>query len=266
MAACGGNGEGAESIEAEFEVPMEVLTEERVSGKLIADDQVGQNPLEKKIIKTSGLTYRVENTKDEYLRIGELLKKYDAYIGSESENKGYDRINYNLNIKVSPQYFDVLISELTKDKKLDNKWMNTDDVSERYYDLEARIENKKKLEIRYQEILKQASKVSDILEVERNLNQVRSEIESLQGQFKFLNHQINYSSIDISFYELIPYEYDQEQRPGFGTRILNALSGGWNGFLSFTVFAVTLWPFALLTFLLILFIRRMRRRNKKDDL
>ena len=120
--------------------------------------------------------------------------------------------------------------------------MNTDDVTERYYDLQSRITNKKKLEERYQEILKKANSVRDILEVERNLNQVRTEIESLQGQFKLLSHRVNFSTVDVSFYELVPYELDQEPRPGFGTRLLNSISAGWQGFLTFMVYVLALWP------------------------
>ena len=204
----------------------------------------------------------MESTKDEYKRITGMLEKYEAYIGSENENKGYDRINYNINIKVPPQHFDALIGEVTKSKKPDNRWVNSDDVTERYYDLQSRIDNKKKLEVRYQEILKQANKISDILEVERNLNQVRSEIESLQGQFKLLNHQVNYSTLDISFYELVPYELDQEQRPGFGTRLINSISAGWQGFLTFLVYVLALWPFGLIAVGVVWMVKKVRARKK----
>ena len=265
MAACGGNG-GSSSTMADMEAaPMMEMSESDAGTSSVrkVSNQSQQDPeIDKKVIKTGGLSYRVESTKEEYQRISKLLDQYDAYISSENENKGYDRINYNVSIKVPPQNFDVLIKEVTDGKKLDNRWVNTDDVTSRYYDLQSRIENKKKLEERYQEILKKADKISDILEVERNLNQVRSEIESLQGQFKLLNHQINYSTLDISFYELVPYELDQEQRPGFGTRLLNAMSAGWQGFQTFIVYLLALWPFGLLAFGVVWLVRKIRARKK----
>lgn len=267
MAACGGNG-GSSSTSEEMVAPMMDMAEADASSSSLR--KVSNQPnqpdpeIEKKVIKTGGLSYRVESTKEEYQRISKLIKQFDAYISSENENKGYDRINYNVSIKVPPQNFDALIGEVTKDKKLDNRWVNTDDVTNRYYDLQSRIENKKKLEDRYQEILKQANKISDILEVERNLNQVRSEIESLQGQFKLLNHQINYSTLDISFYELVPYELDQEQRPGFGTRLINSITAGWQGFLTFFVYVLALWPFGLLTLGIIWVVKKIRARKKSE--
>lgn len=273
MAACGGNGSSISTSEEMVAPMMDVVPEEDFLGEsketwrpqnssTSKSSNQSDPEIEKKVIKTGGLSYRVESTKEEYQHISKLLDQYDAYISSENENKGYDRINYNVSIKVPPQNFDVLIKEVTDGKKLDNRWVNTDDVTSRYYDLQSRIENKKKLEEQYQEILKKADKISDILEVERNLNQVRSEIESLQGQFKLLNHQINYSTLDISFYELVPYELDQEQRPGFGTRLLNAMSAGWQGFQTFLVYLLALWPFGLLALGVVWVVKKVRARKK----
>ena len=267
MAACGGN-DGSNSVMADMEAAplMEMSESDAGSSGLrkVSDQSQNDSEIEKKVIKTGGLSYRVENTKDEYQRLSGLLNQYEAYISSENENKGYDRINYNVSIKVPPQNFDALIKAVTESKKLDNRWVNTDDVTNQYYDLQSRIENKKKLEERYQEILKQANKISDILEVERNLNQVRTEIESLQGQFKLLNHQVNYSTLDISFYEIVPYELEQEQRPGFGTRVLNSLSAGWQGFQTFLVYLLALWPFGLLGLGVVWVVRKVRNRKKSE--
>lgn len=264
-AACGGGS--SDSSSANYE-PAPMIAEDAVAEssftQKVSNAPLQQDPeFQKKVIKTGGLSYKVESTKEEYVRINSLLEKYEAYISSENENKGYDRINYNVSIKVPPLHFDPLINELTKDKKVDNRWVSTDDVTERYYDLQSRIANKKKLEERYQEILKKADNIRDILEVEKNLNQVRSEIESLQGQFKLLSHRINFSTIDVSFYELVPYELNQEPRPGFGTRLINSITAGWQGFLTFLVYLLALWPFGLVALGVVWLVRRIR--SKKSD-
>ena len=271
MAACGG-GATSDSVSADaYEaVPMmETADEADMSSSTLrkVSNVASQTPqeIEKKVIKTGGLSYSVESTKDEYNRLTNLLKQYNAYIASENENKGYDRINYNMSVKVPPQHFDALIADVTKDRKLENRWVSTDDVTDRYYDLQSRIANKKKLEERYQEILKKAVTVKDILEVERNLNQVRGEIESLQGQFKLLSHKIAYSTLDLSFYELIPYELNQEQRPGFGTRLANSISAGWQGFLTFLVYILALWPFGVVALGVVWIVKKVRAKRKAKE-
>jgi hypothetical protein len=135
----------------------------------------------------------------------------------------------------------------------------------RYYDLTTRITNKKALESRYVELLKQASEIKDILDIERNLNQVRTEIEQLQGQFNYLSKQVNFSTINLSFYELLPYVYDGSQRKGFGARLLSSLNNGWQGFLSFLVGLTAIWPFILLTVVGIYMFRKLRKGWKKKS-
>lgn len=270
-AACGGEGEYSSNEEILMDDAFEMVEEEDFLGKRNASwtpqnssaNRKNQKSFEQKIIKTGNLSYKVAEAKAEYDRILKMLPSFNAYLASENQNKGYDRINYNLSIKVPPQHFDSLMMQLAKGKRVDNKWVNSDDVTDRFYDLQSRIDNKMKLEERYQEILAKANSVKDILEVERSLNQVRSEIESLEGQFKLLNHQISYSSLDLSFYEILPYTIDEEQRPGFIARITNALSGGWQGFLSFLVLSVRLWPFIILLIVGVIVVRKIRARRRE---
>jgi len=265
VAGCGDNSLSSNKS-SDFEDLIEVPTTMQRAAKTIDEQEQGDvQQIEKKRIKRAGLTYQVDQVNDERQLINELLKKSEAYIASESENKSYDRINYSLTIKVPPQYFDQLIDELAANKSVENKWINTDDVTDRYYDLQSRIENKKQLEIRYQTILNQANNVRDILEVERNLNQVRGEIESLQGQFKLLNHQISYSTIDLNFYEVVPYELNQNPRPGLGTRMINSITSGWQMFVTFFVYLLALWPFAILGVLIIFLIRKLSVRRKSKN-
>src|SRR5262249_6986067 len=63
------------------------------------------------------------------------------------------------------------------------------DVTEEYLDLEARIRAKQALEAQFLEIMKQAHKVSDALEVQNQLSEVRTEIERLEGRRRFLENQ-----------------------------------------------------------------------------
>jgi hypothetical protein len=262
-AACGGGNETSEPIYSEETVSFGMM-EEQTPLRKMDPSQSNRSEIQQKIVKTGNLSYRVDETNAEYDQVLEMLPSFDAYLASESQNKGYDRVNYNLSIKVPPQNFDSLINQLMSGKRVDSKWVNSDDVTDQFYDLQSRIDNKKNLEERYQEILTKANSVKDILEVERSLNQVRSEIESMEGQFKLLNHRISYSTLDLSFYEILPYTIDEEQRPGFLARISNALSGGWQGFLSFLVLAVRLWPFIILSLGFLFLIKKIRARRKSS--
>ncbi|MTI33095.1 DUF4349 domain-containing protein [Xanthovirga aplysinae] len=218
----------------------------------------------KKVIKTGGIHFQSENIEEDYKKIRELLPQYNSYIENENQSKSSQRINYNLTIRVPASVYDSLYSSLsTLPFRLDSKYSNIEDVTERYYDLKTRIKNKKELEKRYLELLKKASSIKDILEIEKNLNQVRIDIERLEGQFRYLSKQVNFSTINLSFYEILPYVYDSAKRKGFGARILSALDKGWQGFLSFLITLTTLWPFVILFIGGIYLIRKLGVRWKR---
>ncbi|MEM9340891.1 MAG: DUF4349 domain-containing protein, partial [Bacteroidota bacterium] len=217
--ACGGGNSSSNTASPAMDKMAGVeLDESEALTRQSSQVNLQEQEYQKKVIKTGNVNYRAENAQEEYDRVVQILPSFNAYISSEDQNESYDRINYNLTVKVPPQNFDSLFATLIKERKIDSKYVNIDDVTAQYYDLRSRIENKKKLEARYQDILKKATKIKDILEIEQNLNQVRTEIESLEGQLKLLSYRINFSTIDIRFYEILPYTVDEEPRPGFGAR------------------------------------------------
>ena len=72
------------------------------------------------------------------------------------------------------------------------------DVTEEFIDLEARIKTQKALESQFLEIMKQAHKVVDALEVQRQVAEVRTEIEKLEGRKRFLENRASLSTISVS--------------------------------------------------------------------
>jgi len=217
----------------------------------------------KKVIKTGGIEFQSENVEEDYKKINSLLPRYKAYIENENQSKSSNRINYSLTVRVPATFYDSLYTGLSSfGIRMDHRYSNASDVTEQYYDLKTRIKNKEALEKRYLDLLEKTTTIKDILEVERSLNEVRTDIERLQGQFNYLSQQVSFSSISLSFYEVLPYAYDPTQRKGFGARILSALDSGWQGFLSFLVVLTRLWPFLLLIAGGIYLFRSIRRRRK----
>lgn len=260
LACDNGNKEMYGDLDVEFEDIMDIpVTQQPAQSLEIVAEQVT-----KKVVKTGGIEFQSENIEEDYKTIRELLPKFNAYIENENQTKSGQRINYNLTIRVPSNVYDTLYGSLSKIAfRLDNKYSNIEDVTEQYYDLKTRIKNKKALEQRYIQLLNKATDVKDILEIEKNLNQVRTEIERFESQFNYLSKQVNFSTINLSFYEVLPYVYDSSQRKGFGARILSALDNGWQGFLSFIVGLTTLWPFIVLIIGGIFLFRRIKRTWKR---
>ncbi len=68
--------------------------------------------------------------------------------------------------------------------------------------MQARLDNSRRMETQLQELLKRDNgKVSELLQVERELGRVRGEIEQMQGQLKLYDFQVQYATVTISVAE-----------------------------------------------------------------
>lgn len=101
----------------------------------------------------------------------------------------------SLVVKVPAKNFESFLADSEKIGEVDSKSVTADDVTESYYDLKGRIENKIILRDRFRAYLEKANSMDDILAVERQLNDVTTEIEQLEGSFLGLSRDIDYSTV-----------------------------------------------------------------------
>lgn len=78
---------------------------------------------------------------------------------------------------------------------------NAADVTEQAIDLQARLENLRAEEVRLRDFLKRTAKVSELLEVERELSRVRGEIESMDAQLTYLKRQAARATLTVMLTE-----------------------------------------------------------------
>ncbi len=216
---------------------------------------------ERKLIKNGDLSFETADIKKTKAAIDAISKELNAYVSSENQNNYDSELRYNQTIRVAADKFDLLIQKIEAEAgEVKSKNINTQDVTEEFIDVEARLKTKKELEARYREILKQAKTVEDILSIESQIGSVRSEIESMEGRLKYLTSQVSYSTLNLSYYERIGTDF------GFGSKFGKALGSGWEIFLIFLIALINIWPFFILIALAIwLTMRVNKHRRKKTD-
>jgi len=208
-----------------------------------------------KIIKNGRLQFEVSSLNKVKTQIDTLIGKYSSYYEEEQYQSHYNRISYHLIIRIPNSKFDSLIVELEQGiGKLVSKNVNAQDVTEEYVDLKIRLDNNLAYLQQYQSILKKATTIKDVLEVQERIRRIEEEIESKKGRLKYLDANVKYSTIHLEISELINQELSSQ--PNFLRRIDNAFTNGIHSFLDFLVFLVNLWPFLLL--LLIIWLLRKR--------
>jgi hypothetical protein len=216
--------------------------------------------IDRKLIKNGSLEISVEDVELVKSEIKTLCKSYDGYLSSETQSSFPQRIQYDQVIRVPAAKFDELVKKLEAlATEVDNKNIETIDVTDEFIDKEARIKTKKELEERYLEILKKANAVSDMLAIESQLNEVRADIEAMEGRLQYLNNQVSYSALNLTFYKPLITDY------GFTSKLLTSAREGWNLLLSFIIGLLRFWPFiVMLVVISFLFFRR--RKMKKQPL
>ncbi|MCX5677077.1 MAG: DUF4349 domain-containing protein [Planctomycetota bacterium] len=102
-------------------------------------------------------------------------------------------------IRVPAARFDEAVAGLGDIGTVTDKEVKAQDVTEECEDLAIRLKSAKALLERLLTLLAKADNVKDAIEVEREVNRVRTEIEKLEGQINRLSTQIAYATLSVRF-------------------------------------------------------------------
>lgn len=156
----------------------------------------------RKIIRNADLTIETSATHEAQRKITSIAEAKNGFVIDTSEEKGGFAAASNktvqMTIRVPAEQFEQALSEIRAvANRVTTEKISGEDVTEKFVDLEARLRTKKALETQFFEILKQARTVTETLEIQQKLGDVRSEIEQLQGQLRLLQNQASLSTIKI---------------------------------------------------------------------
>jgi len=215
--------------------------------------------IERKIIKEGTIRFETSNAAKTKELITKKVSDFNGWISNENVRNYKDgETLYDLTIRIPSKYFDALLDSISKNvQKIDNKSISAKDVTEEFIDIEARLSTKKELENRYKELLKKANKVEEMLSIEREIGTLRSDIESIEGRYKYLKDKVDFSTLDITYYK------KGDDSFGFGSKMTDAISNGGKMILWFFIAMANLWAFIALGVILVYFIMKIRQRKKK---
>lgn len=214
-----------------------------------------------KIIKTSFLRFETDDLEKSYQHIIKAVKTNNGFVQDDNSSKSYNTITRRLTIRVPTTSFQTAIDSISKHVSyFDTKRISAKDVTEEFIDLEARLQAKQTLEKRYLELLNKAKNVKEILEIERELSNIREEIEAKQGRLKYLQNRVSLSTIDIEFYKLTS---GAPVATSYGTKMWNAIKGGFDGVSVFFLGLLYIWPLILIVIVGVVLLRRYLKKSKK---
>jgi hypothetical protein len=232
---------------------------------------VGKPADHRKIIYRAKVELAVEDFTPVQAMVAEAVKKFDGYIADSSLTGSAGSIRRGTwKIRIPAARFDEFVAAAKGFGELINASTTSEDVSEEYFDVEARIRNKTKEEERLLKLLDdRTGKLADVLEVERELSRVREETERMQGRMRVLADLTTLTTVELVVTEMRNYE--PPQAADLATRVRRAFTQSVDGLREFgeslLIGAVAFAPWLPVFFLAILPIlwlgRRIRRRRQE---
>jgi hypothetical protein len=233
---------------------------EAASESIMTVDLKKPKKTETQVIRTGTLRFETHNLNESYQNIQKSIIKYKGTLQNDASGKDYTSTFRNIIVRIPNNNFIAFLDEISQGvNHFDKKEISSQDVTEQYIDLESRMNSKKTLEKRYLQLLSKANKVSEIIEIEGKLAEIREEIEAKEGQFRYMKNQIAMSTFTIEMYTNDASQ--SGETASFGSKIWNEIKSGFNGLSSFILLIISIWPFIVISILIFIFIKRKIKKK-----
>ena len=262
------------------EAPAAVAMTEAATDDTAARGNSGEStPMDssRKIVRNAWLSLETKEFDTALSSLSALISEKGGYIESQSEDgrslrqSGYYSRSASITARVPAEQLDAVISAAGGFCNIVSRSTSSDDITDRYFDSEARLRSLELQEERLLDILSKAEKLDDVITLEQALSEVRYEIESLTASLRRMDSQVAYSTLNIDLSEVVDYQQPSIQPKSFGERIAAAWSRSVErmgdiaeGLVLFAVEALpSILLFLVLPVLAILFIIRAVRRSRR---
>ena len=158
------------------------------------------------VIRTGQTSVEVDSLERAVSQVRLLAARVGGYVANTTMQTGRGQLrSSNLEVKIPAERFDEGLSGLAGLGKLESVNVNAEDVGEEFTDVTARMQNARRLEARLIELLAtRTGKLSDVLDVEKELARVREEVDRYEGRLRYLRAHAALSTLSIYVHEPLP--------------------------------------------------------------
>ncbi len=196
--------QGSEGSPGVLEAPQTLLADSATPVPQAASDfqerSASVEIADRQIISQASLSVEVEDVAGAVAQVRVIAETRGGFISQVATTGTPGRQRSDLVVRVPQgEFFDTLESI----KGLGKVWSEnagSEDVTEQFIDLEARLRSALREEQSLLSLLERADTVSNILTIERELARVRSDIERLQGQINYLSRRVDLATISVALF------------------------------------------------------------------
>lgn len=217
------------------------------------------------IIKTGSMSVEVEDLAKSVDAANQAIKGLGGYVSATAEsNYGPEKTFAQITYRVpAARWDDALAAIKGLAKKVTDEQTGTVEITGQILDLDARLRNLRASETALLGIMEKATKVTDILEVQKQLTDVRGQIEQLTTEKRHLSDQAAMSTLSVAF--TVPVAAVVETQQGWDvTKTIDQAAASLVGLAQFAVSAaiwavIVLLPALIVLGILLLVLRFLAR-------
>ena len=232
-------------------------------------------PENRKWVITMSLTAETENLTDAMGLLAEKIQASGGYVESQSisgtaVNSGRSPSAY-ITVRVPAEQLDSFVEDVSGMTNVVSSSRYVEDITLRYTDTEGRVKALQTEEARLLELMEQAETMSDLLEIEERLTEVRYQLENYTSTLRLYDNQVDYATLDLTLREVEKFTPPEKQ--GFWQKVTSGLADSMvdlgQGIVDFAAWVLIELPYlvlvGLLGWLVVLLTRRSikKRRAKK---
>ena len=275
LSGCGAGSALNDMSSAEGKVE---LNEEIVSDSITSSTGSGGTttiPEGKKLVRKLWLDAETETLDQLLTQVDQKISDLNGYIEQREVRNGSIRSNRsyryaNLTVRIPVERMDEFVSQVSENANVTSANETTENITLSYVATESRIKALETEQARLLELLSNAENMADLLQIEKRLTEVRTELENVTSQLRLYDNLVDYATIHLSLTEVTEYTPVEEpetvwQRMAEGFKASIKTLG--NFLEALAVFLVCALPWLILPAVIlvgILLLRKLRKGRRKD--
>lgn len=236
---------------------------------------------DRKLIQTAWMELESRDYAQALAALEQMVTDCGGYIESRSEQGGslyssrYNARYASITARIPADKLEAAMGMAGELCNVVSRSTDVADVTESYADTEARLKTLRLQEERLLEILSKATELSDVLELESRLSDVRYQIESYEATLRSYDSRVSYSTLHITLQEVVEYSIINSPPQTLGQRLSDGFKDSMrmvkNSAENALVWLVTYLPLVLLWAVILavviwLVLRLVRRAQKAGKL
>lgn len=153
---------------------------------------------QREVIYQATISLTVNTVSTAINQVQTIAQSAGGLVESMSSGGGQDQQQATITIRVPQDQFFTALNKLQDLGTVQNQNVSSQDVTQQFIDLQARLKSAQLEEQSLQSLLDKAQTISDIINIQQQLTQVRAQIESLQGQINYIQNRVDMATITVN--------------------------------------------------------------------